>query len=71
MGLVGADFGEMAELVNDGTLLRNQQQQQKAERFEHLSHSSVSDEVRGPPENLPERCVICIHAAPQAERRIA
>jgi hypothetical protein len=27
LGLVGADFGEMADLVNDGALLRNQEQQ--------------------------------------------
>ena len=27
MGLVGADFGEMANLVNDRALLRNQEQQ--------------------------------------------
>ena len=27
MGLVGADFGEMADLVNDRALLRNQEQQ--------------------------------------------
>jgi hypothetical protein len=49
----------MADLVNDGALLRNQEQQQKAERFEHLSHSNVSEEVRGPREKLPEHRVIC------------
>ena len=60
MGLVGAaDLGEMADLVNDGALLRNQEQQQKAERFEHLSHSNVSDEVTGQPEKLPEHRGIC------------
>ena len=51
--------GEMADLVNDGTLLRNQEQQQKAERFEHLSHSNVSDEVRSLSEKLPERRLLC------------
>jgi uncharacterized protein YjbI with pentapeptide repeats len=44
--VAGADLGEMADLVNNGALLRNQQQQQEAERFEHLSHSNSSDEVR-------------------------
>jgi hypothetical protein len=43
-----ADLGEMADLMNDGALLRNQEQQQKTERFEHVSHSNVSEnsEVR-------------------------
>jgi hypothetical protein len=36
--LVGADLGEMADFMNDGALLRNQEQQQKTERFEYLSH---------------------------------
>jgi hypothetical protein len=27
LGLVGADFGEMADLMNDGALLRYQEQQ--------------------------------------------
>jgi hypothetical protein len=49
MGLAGADLGEtaqlgeMAELVHDGALLRNQQQQQ-SERFEQLSHSNDGGE---------------------------
>ena len=34
--LIGA--GKMAELVNDGTLLRNQQQQQETQCFVHVSH---------------------------------
>ena len=59
MGLVGADFGEMADLVNDGALLRNQEQQQKTERFEHLSHSNVSDAVRSLREKLPECRLLC------------
>jgi hypothetical protein len=58
-GLMGADLGEMADLVNDGALLRNQEQQQKAERFERLSHSNVSDEFTGPREKLPERHDYC------------
>jgi hypothetical protein len=54
-----ADFGEMTELVNDGALLRNQEQQQKAERFDHLSHANVSEHTRVPREKLPERRVFC------------
>ena len=53
--LVGAYLGEMADFVNDRALLRNQEQQQKAERFEHLSHSNVSAEFRSPREKLSER----------------
>ena len=34
--LIGA--GKMAELVNDGTLLRSQQQQEETEYFVHVSH---------------------------------
>ena len=66
-GRGGAEFGEMADFVNDGALLRNQEQQQKAERFEHLSHSNVSAEFRKSArdatrtrglfqENAPARC---------------
>jgi hypothetical protein len=44
MDVARADFGEMADLVNNGALLRNQEQQQEAEGFEHLSHSK-GDEV--------------------------
>jgi hypothetical protein len=57
MGLAGAELRQMADLVNDGALLRNQEQQQKAERFEHLSHSDISDESRGQRGTLPERGV--------------
>ena len=35
-GLIGA--GKMAELVNDGTLLRGQQQQEETQCFVHISH---------------------------------
>jgi len=57
--LAGADLGEMADFVNDGALLRNQEQQQEAERFEHLSHSNMSDRVEGQREKLPERRGFC------------
>jgi hypothetical protein len=34
------DTGDMAELVDQGTLLCRDQQQQETQRFEHVSHSS-------------------------------
>jgi hypothetical protein len=49
----------MADFVNNGALLRNQEQQQQAERFEHLSHSNISDGVRGQRQKLPERRIFC------------
>ena len=43
--LIGA--GKMAELVNDGTLLRSQQQQEETQCFVHVSHGCKITEQSG------------------------
>ena len=44
--------GNVAELVNHGALLRNDEQQQQAQQFKHVSHSNSHDGFR---RNAPQR----------------